>query len=95
MARRKVWWPELYERSMAGAEDRGERTSPRHCCTSARRLLADAEFLNDLLVALGVVFLKVVEQTPPLAHHHQKPAPRRVVFLVRFEMLRQLANALA
>ncbi len=59
----------------------------------AKRLLADAEFGNDRLVALGIVFLQVVEQATPLADQHEKAAARAVVFLVRLEVLRQLANA--
>src|ERR1035438_7963360 len=58
-------------------------------------LLADAEFGNDRLVPLGIVFLEVVEQATALANQHEKPAARAVVFLVRLEVLRQLANALA
>src|ERR1051326_8720604 len=58
-------------------------------------LLADAEFGNDALVALGIVFLEVVEQATALADQHEKPAARAVIFLVRLEVLRQLANAFA
>jgi hypothetical protein len=61
----------------------------------AKQLLADTEFGNDGLVALGIVFLEVVEQATPLADQHEKAAARAVVFLVRLEVLRQLANALA
>src|SRR5580698_10052752 len=61
----------------------------------AKRLLADAEFRNDRLIPLGIVFLQVVEQATPLADQHEKAAARAVVFLVRLEVLRQLANALA
>ena len=59
----------------------------------AKQLLADAEFGNDGLVALGIVFLQVVEQATALADQHEKAAARAVVFLVRLEVLRQLANA--
>ena len=58
-------------------------------------LLADAELGNDRLIALGIVFLEVVEQATPLADQHEKSAALAVVFLVRFEVLRQLANAFA
>src|SRR6266705_1159556 len=40
-------------------------------------LLADAKSLNNVFVALGVVFLEVVQQAAPLAHHHEKTAPGR------------------
>jgi len=56
-------------------------------------LLADAEFPNDRLVALGIVSLEVVEQATPLADQHEQAAARAVVLLVRLEVVRQLANA--
>jgi hypothetical protein len=58
-------------------------------------LLADAEFRNDRLITLGIVFLQVVEQATPLADQHEKAPARAVVFLVRLEVLRQLANPFA
>jgi hypothetical protein len=58
-------------------------------------LLADAEFLNDSLVAIGVVFLQVIQQAAAPADHHQQPTARCMILFVRFEMLRQLANTLA
>src|SRR5579884_1291457 len=58
-------------------------------------LLADAELADHGFVALGIVFLEVVEQTAPLAHQHEKSAARAVVFLVRLEVLRQLSDAFA
>jgi hypothetical protein len=60
-----------------------------------RRSFADAEFLNNVFVALGVVGLKVIEQATPLAYHHEKTAPGSVILLMGLEVLRQLANALA
>ena len=35
-----------------------------------RRLLADAEFLNNVFVSFGVVFLEVIKQATPLADQH-------------------------
>ena len=67
-----------------------DKTTP-----AAKWLLADAEFRNDGFVALGIVFLEVVEQATPLADQHEKTAARAVVFLVRLEVLRQLANTFA
>ena len=72
-----------------------ETLKPRHLETLPFRLLADAEFRDDRLIPLGIVFLQVVEQATPLADQHEKAAARTVVFLVRLEVLRQLANALA
>jgi len=53
------------------------------------RLLADAKFLNDGLVALGVGFSEVVEQAATLAHHHEKTAPGGMILLVGLEMFCQ------
>ena len=58
-------------------------------------LLAKAKFMNDGFIALGIVFLEVVEQATPLADQHKKAAARTVVFLVGLEVLRQRTNTLA
>ena len=58
-------------------------------------LLADSDLLDDRFVALGVVGFEVVEQAATPADHHEKAAARAVVFLVQFEVFRQLANPLA
>jgi len=58
-----------------------------------RDLLADAELGNDGFVALGIVFLEVVEQATPLADQHEQAAARAVVLLVQLEVVCQLANA--
>jgi hypothetical protein len=61
----------------------------------AALLFADAELGNNGLVAFRIVLLQVIEQTTAPAYHHEKSAARAVVFLVRFEVFRQLTNALA
>ena len=58
-------------------------------------LLADAKLADDLAVSLRVALLQIVKQTSALTHKHQKTPARTVVLLVRFKVLRQLANALA
>lgn len=58
-------------------------------------LLAEAESLNNRLVALGIVFFEVVEQAATLADQHEKTAARAMIFQVRFEVVRQLTNAFA
>jgi hypothetical protein len=58
-------------------------------------LLADAEFRNDVLVSLGVVFLEVIEQATPLADQHEQTPPGSVILLMRLKVLRQLGNSLA
>ena len=46
--------------------------------------------------AQGLSFIDLmIEQATTPAHHHEKSAARAVVFLVRFEVFRQLTNALA
>src|SRR5271169_3628704 len=59
------------------------------------RLLADAELGNNGFIPFRVVLLQVIEQTTTPAHHHEKSAARAVIFLVRFEVFRQLTDALA
>jgi hypothetical protein len=56
-------------------------------------LFADTELGNDGLIPFRVVLLQVVEQASAPAHHHKKSAARAVVFLVRFEVFRQLTDA--
>ena len=58
-------------------------------------LFADAELGNNGFIPFRVVLLQVVEQTTASANHHEKSAARAMVFLVRFEVFRQLTNALA
>ena len=58
-------------------------------------LFAEAESLNDRLVALGIAFFEVVEQAATLADQHEKTAARTVIFQVRFEVVRQLTNPFA
>jgi hypothetical protein len=58
-------------------------------------LFADAELADNGLVPFRVVFLQVVEQAATPAHHHEKSAARAVIFQVRFEVFRQLTDALA
>jgi hypothetical protein len=55
-------------------------------------LLADAMFLNDGFVAFGIALSQVIEQAATPTHHHEQTAPGGMVFLMRLEMLRQLAN---
>ena len=57
-------------------------------------LLAEAEPLHHVFVAIGIVSLEVVEQATPLADQHEKATARAMIFLVRFEVLRQLADPL-
>ena len=57
-------------------------------------LFADAELGDNGLVPFRVVFLQVVEQATPPAHHHEKSAARAVIFQVRFEVIRQLTDTL-
>ena len=58
-------------------------------------LLAEAELRDHTFVALGIVLFEVVEQATALADQHKQAAARAMIFLVRFEVLRQLTNALA
>ena len=51
--------------------------------------------MHNRLITLGIVQLEVVQQATTLADQHEKTAARAMVLLVRFEVLRQLTNALA
>ena len=51
--------------------------------------------MNDGFIALGIVFLQIIQQATPLADQHKKAAARAVVFLVGLEVLRQGTNTLA
>jgi len=58
-------------------------------------LTTQAETIDDLVIALNIYALEVVQKTPALRDHLEQAAPRMVIFLVRLEMLGQLVNALA
>jgi hypothetical protein len=58
-------------------------------------LFADAEFLNDVFVRLGIVALEVIKQTTTSADHHEKTATGRVVLRMGLEMFGQFADSFA
>jgi len=60
-----------------------------------QRLLTDSDLLDDRFVAFRVVGFEVVEQAATPADHHEEAAARAVVFLVQFEVFRQLGNTSA
>ena len=53
------------------------------------QLLAETEFLDHSLIAIGIVGFEIVEQATPLADQHEKTAARAMVFLVHLEVFRQ------
>src|SRR6476620_4138283 len=55
---------------------------------------ADAELLDDGLIALVVLAASIVEQLTAQAHHLQKATARVVVLLVRLEVLGQVIDAM-
>lgn len=59
------------------------------------RLLANPEFLNHVLITLRIVGLQIIEQATSPAHHHEKATAGCVIFNMRLEVLRQLADPLA
>lgn len=73
----------------------GAARRPKPTGGAGTPLLADAELGDDSLIPFGIVLLQVVKQATPLADEHEQTAARTVIFLVRFEVLRQLTNALA
>lgn len=61
---------------------------------TSRRLAAQAEAFDQLVVLLNVPALQVVEHAATLRDHLEQAAPRVVVFLVRSEVLGELVDAL-
>src|SRR3954471_13664223 len=57
-------------------------------------LLADSELRDYVAVAVGIMRLQVIQQTPALAYQHQQAPPRCMVLRVSLEMLGQFANPL-
>ncbi len=53
------------------------------------QLLAETEFLDHSLIAIGIVGFEIVEQATPLTDQHEKTAARTVVLLVHLEVFRQ------
>jgi hypothetical protein len=58
-------------------------------------LTTQAKTADHLVIALYIRALEVIQQTPALRDHLEQAAPRVIIFLVGFEMLGQLVNALA
>src|ERR1700730_190182 len=59
-----------------------------------KSLLADPQSVDELLVAVAVLRLEIVEQTAPLADQLEQAAPRVVVLLVRLEVLGEVVDPL-
>ena len=59
------------------------------------KLLTDSKFLDNALVAFGIVLLQIIEQAAALAYHHEQTTPGGMVFFVGFEVLRQVADPFA
>src|SRR5262245_51666952 len=74
--------------SFLGAASRGGTAAPGS-------LPAQAQALDDGLVALGVPLPQVPEELAALTHHDQKPAPRGVVLAVGLQVLGQVLDVLA
>src|SRR5829696_2661275 len=74
----------------------GLRPEPREPWASSHEpLFADAEALDQVRVAVGVLALQVIQQAAALADQFQEAAPGVVVFRVGLEMLGEIADALA
>src|SRR3954454_23076125 len=74
---------------------RGGQRAPAAAGPARAVLLADAQALDQLGVAIAVLALQVVEQTPALANELQQPAARVMIFRVGLEMFGQVVDALA
>src|SRR2546423_1882855 len=76
-----------------------QNPEPRNSGTSEpwnlKSLLADAEPLDQLCVAIAVFAFEVIEQPAPLTDQLQQSAPRMMILDVRLEVLGQVADAFA
>jgi hypothetical protein len=57
-------------------------------------LFADAEPLDQGLVATEIRALQVVEETTPLPNQHEQPTTGMVILPVKLEVLRQVRDAI-
>src|SRR5215472_12677430 len=57
--------------------------------------MTDRELLKDALVSLRAAVFDICQQPAALRHEDQQPPPRRMIFMVCLEMLRQLSDACA
>src|SRR5262245_27669567 len=62
-------------------------------CPRRRGSPTDAQAVDELLVAVLVGRLDIVEQAPPLADHLEQPAARMIVLAVRLEMFGEIGDA--
>ena len=58
-------------------------------------LTTQPETADDLVIALYVYALEVIEKTSALRDHLEQAAPRMIILLMGLEMLGQLVDALA
>jgi uncharacterized membrane protein len=56
--------------------------------------VADAEFLDEILVASLVLLLQVIQQAPPRVDHLDQPVPGTVVFLMSLQVPGQFLDSL-
>lgn len=57
-------------------------------------LFTQTQFLDQRVVPLNILFLKVCKQVATLIDHHQKAAARMVVFMVALEVIGEVADTL-
>jgi len=60
----------------------------------SKLLFAQTQFLDQGVVPLNILTLKVGQKLPTLVDHHQKAAARVVVFVVAFEVIGEVADTL-
>jgi hypothetical protein len=57
-------------------------------------LMAQFKFLGNGLIPIDIGGLQVIQQTTPLANHHQQPAARAVILFVLLKVFGQVIDAL-
>ena len=56
--------------------------------------MAQFKFLGNGLIPIDIGGLQVIQQTTPLANHHQQPAARAVILFVLLKVFGQVIDAL-
>jgi hypothetical protein len=75
-------------------EIRPKRTCLPKAQVALRKLLAELELLGNRLVAVYVGSLQIIEQTPPLANHHEQSPAGAMILLIFLKVIGEMVDAL-
>jgi hypothetical protein len=79
---------------LPGNSGRTVRTALRAALAARKLSTTNAKSVDQALVARVVGTPQIIENLTPLRHQLQQPAPRMIVFDMRFEVLRQIVDTL-